>query len=213
MESHPDRGFGIVAMQFYDLARKAVPAKGTLEHLPVNFLYRHSCELYLKSLIILLRTAFSSVKSTPEEMVDQISREHSIEKLFKELQDIYIANKPRVDELTEVDWKPAESLEVAVRTIVGYDDGSTYFRYPISRDKQKDKKKDHSKEIKPEKLSSMGNDKPGMFTVLLNQNEEVVKVYQSGLSQDERVTESLAEVSEYLHCFHIAVRMRFFDGK
>ena len=140
IELHPDKGFGITADSYYKSAEHLMI--NHFEHyditqqaeMPQNFLYRHSIELYLKSLIIIFHrklkldygtVAFNS--DEPEIFTDRQWRKlytcHFIDKLYD-----YWLNKlliPNIELLNEVapkgDWTEAKEITDLFPIISRYD--------------------------------------------------------------------------------------------
>jgi len=62
LHKHFDSGFGATAEAFKKAAEKLAPdgdvSRAFVEHLPVNFLYRHATELFLKSGVVIFHRRF-----------------------------------------------------------------------------------------------------------------------------------------------------------
>ena len=158
IKSHPDFGFGMMASTFVDAANKLDTndnfALG-FEYLPICYLKRHSLELFLKSFIVLLHKNYhinygtlDYSSDTPKYKNQQnewkfLFKEHDLLKLFIYFQSIVqnhlldIKQKTLITDFHLLDQEYLNKIE----KINNYDSHSDYFRYPMSKDNAKDKKK------------------------------------------------------------------------
>ena len=109
----------------------------TLQHLPICFLRRHAVELYLKSITFLLHKTFPSEHTLPKENDHDLVNldNYIIEKLKTNAKILHERSKHKPD----FSWNQELSGEIGY--INDFDSRSTYFRYPITKDKAKDHKK------------------------------------------------------------------------
>jgi hypothetical protein len=229
MKEKSDFGFGLVASSFLAAADRLKDDKFAqgFEYLPICYLRRHSIELFLKSFIILLHknykidygdVRYSSDK--PRYKGDNstwhdLYKEHNLLKLytyFKSLVDIYYND---IIERTYVtDW-PFFNNEYKenIRIITDYDNHSDYFRYPMSRDMAKDKRKQLSRKVTFEEATAIMKKQKGIFLAFKNDAGEITSLYSTQSNQNvEEIKEVLENVAYHFDCFHTALRVTMFDG-
>lgn len=148
-----DSGFGAIADSFKfsaDALEENPSAGGLQSHLPISFLYRHSIELYLKSCIVIFHRRFNTayqytdsgeaailVGNKPKLLKDI----HALMPLYTHLKSLIDMNIELLTTLKDTDWALTPELDSRVQLIDGTDSSSTFFRYPITKDKPKDKQK------------------------------------------------------------------------
>ncbi|MFD2554594.1 hypothetical protein [Sphingobacterium tabacisoli] len=240
IELHLDKGFGITADAYYKSAEHL--QDNPFEHykitqqaeLPQSFLYRHSIELYLKSLIIIfhnkLEIDYGTVKfnsEEPEILTDGIWRKlyscHFIDKLY----DYWLNNLllPNIDLLNEIapkgDWQEIRKTSELIPLICKYDRDSSYFRYPITKNSSLDHQK-HSmqkfkadtltkffKEIQDKKQTSANG---GLTMLLVDDDDNIVNAFKKDESVLSDVRDAIKEVAYYFHCIHIMTRVTLCGG-
>jgi len=240
IELHPDKGFGITADAYYKSAEHL--QANHFEHydstqqaeLPQNFLYRHTIELYLKSLIIIfhrkLKINYGTVpfdSEEPEIYTDGVWRKlyscHFIDKLYEYwLNNLLLPNINLLNEKApEGDWQETKKITALFSIICKYDQDSSYFRYPITKNSSLDNKKytmqkfksdtlrGFIKEIQEQKTSPT----KGTFTMLLVDDEDnIVEAFKQVENILSDVRDALKEVAFYFHCIHIMTRVTICAG-
>lgn len=240
IELHLDKGFGITADSYYKSAEHLMT--NHFEHydvtqqaeMPQNFLYRHAIELYLKSLIIIfhrkLKINYRNVpfdSEEPEIFTDGKWRKlytcHFIDKLYE-----YWLNNlllPNIDVLNEKapkgDWQETKKITNLFPVISKYDQDSSYFRYPITKNSSLDTKKytmqkfkatnmeQFIKEIQEQKSEA----KKGTFTMLLvDDSDNIVEAFKQTENVLSDVRDALKEVAFYFNCIHIMTRVTLCGG-
>jgi hypothetical protein len=215
MNSHPDLGLGVSAEAFKEAADDLEKKSGLLTHLPRFYLQRHACELFLKSLIVLLEVKFVE-KATVETVIRSLSREHGLKILFDRFQSVLVQNQKWLKENTRTDWTLPENIGQTVDQIDAIDPNSTYFRYPVTKDRESDRRKDHSKASTPSKVSKkMRSSKSGrkvLALVVENQKGEIEKLYEFGEQPDTRLAGALHTLTNVLSGAHTATRIELYKG-
>ncbi len=162
-----DSGFGAVANSFKasaDALEKTPEAGGLHPHLPISFLYRHSIELYLKSCIIILHksldipyadTSSGEAAIVVKNKCELLTNIHALIPLYLHLKHLIKTNLDFLCQLKDADWELSADLDKRVRKIDGTDPSSTFFRYPVTKDKPKDESKST---MQPKDWSSMVED-------------------------------------------------------
>ena len=240
IELHPDKGFGITADAYYQSAEHLMT--NHFEHydssqqaeMPQNFLFRHSIELYLKSLIIIfhreLKINYGNVpfdSEEPEMFADgqwrKLYNSHYIDKLYN-----YWLNNlllPNIDILKKVapkgDWQEAKHINELLPIICKYDQDSSYFRYPITKNSLLDSEKFTMQKFKAKNIEGMveeikeqeASNKKGTITMLLvDDNEQILDAYKHIGNILTDVRDALKEVAFYFNCMHIMSRMTLCGG-
>ena len=240
IELHPDNGFGITADAYYKSAEHLM--NNHFEHynitqqaeMPQNFLFRHSIELYLKSLIIIfhkkLEIDYGNVPYDSDE--PEIFTEgkwrilyscHFIDTLYE-----YWLNKlliPNIEKLKEVapkgDWKEYKKITDLFPIVCKFDRDSSYFRYPITKNNSLDNKKftmqkikagtltEFMKEIQEEKPKSK---KGGIAMVLVDDKDNILEAFNNSKDVLPDVRDSLKEMAYYFNGIHIMTRVTLCGG-
>ena len=146
LERHFDGGFHSTGDAFKAAAEKLSenPERlviATNAHLPINYLYRHAIELYLKSMILILTRVveMSDAPLDPTSVKVQVHKDkpltsvHSLKILLDELHRLITANNAEIARLTPRDWNVPQELRDWIDTIEQHDAGSTFSRYPSSK--------------------------------------------------------------------------------
>lgn len=217
LSNHVDDGFGAVGLAF----REAANYLGEMKceggaawihgHLPINFLYRHSVELFLKSMIVVIHRRLrlpagnGEYEPIPKIRVGDSWRSiysvHGIRVLFDAMKNMVTSQKDALSEIAKTDWSDIpHDLETWIHTIDGVDPGSTFFRYPATCTPEIDAQKSSFKPIDSVELSNrMRMDGPGQFAFLMVDQDDVV--IESFVLDDKPLPElrnALKEASETL---------------
>lgn len=145
LHQHFDGGFHATGEAFKiaaeklseDSAKQQFAAHG---HLPVNYLYRHAIELYLKSIILTLTRVIekSTVPLDPTKVKIQTAKDrpltsvHSLNALMNEHQRLVTEHNALISRMTPTNWNVPDELQSWISTIEAHDGGSTFSRYPTS---------------------------------------------------------------------------------
>ena len=235
-EEQMDFGFGITAESYYHSANFLFDNQ---EHLgfhqqkeaPTNYLYRHSIELFLKSLIILfhkkLKISYQNESYESKKPIIFINGQwrplykcHWINGLFCYwLDDLYLKHEAKIKQMApNGDWSVPEDVMKLFEKIKIYDTESDYFRYPITTNTHRDYEKYDMRKIdlnEKKNLFIRKNEEESKKIYLLyeGKNEEIVGGYVSKDNVLEDIKVALREVSNYLYCVHTMTRMTLFEGK
>lgn len=241
IERHPDKGFGITADAYYKSAEHL--NNNHFEHydatmqaeMPQNYLYRHSVELYLKSLIIIfhkeLKIDYGTVKfnsEEPEIFSDGKWRKlytcHFIDKLYEYwLNSLLLPyNKHLYERAPMADWKEYKKVTELLPIICKYDQDSSYFRYPITKNGSLDHEKYSMQKFKATNLEGFIKEineqkdsltKGSFTTLLIDENDNIVEAFKKAENVLTDVRDALKEVAYYFNCIHIMTRMTLCGGK
>jgi hypothetical protein len=230
LEEHYDDGFGAMAMSFRLAAEKLKKIEeddSFLQHLPLNFLLRHSIELYLKSGIIILhrrfRIPFGDKPSTSEPMVfdgthwKPFHKVHSIGKLFGHWEGLIAPNAEKIQSVCEhkPDWTVPKPLYEWIDAIEKTDRTSTYYRYPKTSEEKDDSLKSSYQEISLADLFDPNRYKPEKPTVtfaLKNDDGDFTRAFTLDRSAERMETEALENAAKMLDNFEAMMRFELTDG-
>lgn len=225
-DQHIDGGFGAMADSFMKAAEKLSDDEKKIfsnQHLPINFLYRHAIELYLKSIIIVIHRSLNipyGTGSEPQILIignkkwKPIKNVHSIGDLYAYFEYLIFQNKPTIAKVAQTDWAdiPTE-LKGAIKEIAQIDNGSTYFRYPLM-DAQSDNQKSSWKETPYETLikSISTEAKPVKAFLGVNDWDEVISIYKFDHEPLNQVSQALKIAAEILSGAHLGIRTELANG-
>jgi len=230
LHTHIDSGFGATADSFKEAADKLkenLLKGGFNDHLPINFLYRHAIELYLKSAITIfhrrLKIPYGTVPFDSEPMVqigtnwELVCKVHSIATLWSYLQKLFEEHSSFLKNNTKTNWTLSPDVIVRVKIIEENDPKSTYFRYPNVRDISKDKDKSSWKEIDPNQLfdASIKTAESGKYVKVFleeNQKGETVRAYMYDDEPLKELDGALMQMAELFETVHFAMRAELCGG-
>jgi hypothetical protein len=105
-------------------------------------LYRHSIELFLKSMIVTVHRALDLPGADGAHSLDPkvevngksipLTRIHSVKTLMDEFERLRVANLPAFEARLEHGWDTPADLRESIDIIEAHDSGSTFSRYPRS---------------------------------------------------------------------------------
>ena len=229
LESHYDSGFGAVANSFKYAADSLAPA-GIAQlslngHLPASFLYRHAIELYLKSGILIFHKKFNIPwgKESPNEEPGLVVNGkwhamfnvHRLTPLHARLIEIVQLQANYLSAQTRTNWSFPQELQDWVATIDSADSSSTFFRYPVTKHKDRDKEKSSVKE-EPIKsiLGSIGAGEAAQKVhVVLDAEGHVVESYRLDNAAGMALLEVLRKVADCMYGCHAALRGELTGGR
>lgn len=241
IELHPDKGFGVTADAYYKSAEHLM--NNRFEHfdvaqqaeMPQNFLFRHAIELYLKSLIIIfhkqLKIPYGNApfnSDEPEIFSDgewrKLYTSHFIDKLYEYwLNNLLLKNLALIKEKAPMgDWEETPKITELFKLISKYDQDSSYFRYPITKNSSLDVKKYSMQKFKASNLSDFmkemqepaAHPSKGTFTMLLlDDKENIVEAFRKDDDILSDLRDALKEVAYYFNCIHIMTRVTLCKGR
>jgi len=147
IEHQTDKGFGINAEAFKKSADFLVESEEFTtdfipqKHMPIFFLYRHSIELFLKSMIVILHSELSLPypNSKPQILTEEgkwrdLDNCHWIDALYWYWAKILTEQKEKLElEAPKGSWMVHPDLAENIKLIASYDKDSTFFRYPFTK--------------------------------------------------------------------------------
>ena len=229
MKDQSDFGFGLVASSFLGAADELKENSFALgfEYLPICYLRRHSIELFLKSFIILLHkyyrisyddTCYSSNKPKYRHKNGtwhDLYKEHDLLKLYTYFRSLIHSYSGDIGEKTSVnDWTFFNDEYINnIAKITDYDNHSDFFRYPMSKDIAKDKRKQLSQKVTIDEAIAITKTQKGMFLAFENDEGDITSIYSTQRNQTvEEIQIILKNVAYDFDCFHTALRVTMFNG-
>ena len=133
---------------------------------------------------------------------------------------------PNIERLKESapkgDWQETAKITSLFEIISKYDQDSSYFRYPITKNSSLDSKKytmqkfkstDNMEQFVKEIQEPKSETKKGSFTMLLvDDNDNIVEAFKQTDNVLSDVRDALREVALYLNCIHIMTRITLCGG-
>lgn len=226
-DRHYDGGFGATAEAFdhaaetLSLSEKEKHASNA--HLPLQFLYRHAIELYLKSIIIILTKRLAqhhNTQWTPLEIqttkgLRPLFRAHNIGDLYRHFELTLNTNWQILKPMCRTDWSDIPAgLSGWIHTIERHDPAGTFHRYPTDRPSEIEKEKPSFRSVSPEDINNYmtGENPKGVGFVFLNENREIVEAFMSQEKPLKELSDALTKASDILSGAHIGMRMEFAGG-
>lgn len=225
LHRHIDGGFGAIGDAFLQAAHhlerlmESEPFQNAL--LPVAYLYRHSVELYLKSVIIILHRAMEvpfgedPPSGNPKIKIGNewvpVNRIHGVTILYRYFKALMEEHLDALHAATNTDWRTVpEHLGDWIAVIEEFDARSTFFRYPGAGNEFKSDFRDSSiSEI----WASMGPDSDSVKAFIeLDENDQIVEAYLLDPSGLDTVKEALRKTADILSMLHFALRCELTDG-
>lgn len=239
IDTHLDFGFGVTGESYYHSAEYLFENKENVKALsqvemPINFLYRHSIELFLKSLIITFHKQLKLPYGTePYESTSpkilaggdwkNLYTCHWVDELYNYwLNELLLKHKTELEKLApKGDWQEYKEITDFFPLIAGYDRDSSFFRYPVTKNTSLDAKKFTMQRLDSEKLQKLFSEnsddrekKDGarVFMLLKNDKDEIVDGFERNTNILADITQALKEVSHYFYCIHIMTRVTLCNG-
>lgn len=228
LEEHPDYGYGMIGSIYNssanDLSNNENFREDWYSVLPVNFLYRHCIELFMKSGIILFHKKFSinfdneTCDGEPKVKLQDgswklLKTTHNIYDLYKHLNFLIESKMEYLQKNTNTKWDFNIDFEKWINKINGYDSVSDYFRCPITKDKNKDKNKSIFQENTIDGIhDEIQHGKRIMALIVEDSNGNAKNIYTNNSTKMIELYKVLKDVSGELGGFHMAVRMELFNG-
>jgi hypothetical protein len=238
LHRHFDGGFGATGEAFKEAADQLVAAKteGSFQfingHLPINFLYRHAIELFLKSMIIVIHKRLQLPGDDwfedpdPKVVVNgkwrEIHQVHGVQELYSFLRALLHAYAEAIGQIAKTDWSfLPDELGSWIVTIGNADSASTFFRYPTKNNPEGDVEKSAVKEIKPDdavaqishpKIES-GEPRTKIYLLLKNESNQAVRAYGLDHEPLPKIREALTRAAELLWGMHLGIFAELANGQ
>jgi hypothetical protein len=231
ISTHIDLGFGITACNFRKSAlflNENYKDSIYTGEMPILYLFRHSVELFLKSLITIFHRELKIPYKDGELPFDseipfikvkakewkEITKCHDLSTLYTYYVDLIGVNKELLTKSApKGDWNVIiPENQKYINTIKAYDFDSTYFRYPFTKNKNVDRKKYNVEKVDVNEITKKYNpEKPASFLLIFNDEEELVEAHMSKEVELKEVITALKELSYYFDCIHSMTRATLCD--
>jgi hypothetical protein len=240
IDDHLDFGFGITGEAYHDAADFLFDNRSKLNtpqqvEMPINYLYRHSIELFLKSLIIIfherLQIPYENEHCNNSSPIIKIKGKHKslfdchwIDELYDYwINDLLLKYKEILKTVApKGDWYEDSEITKLFKLISKYDRDSSYFRYPITKNHKLDSKKYTMQPLNMERFQNRVNSKNskskqskggGIVMLFTNSENEIVRGYEQTDNVLEEVTQALKKVSYTFSAIHVMTRVTLCNGK
>jgi hypothetical protein len=197
-------------------------------HLPINFLYRHAIELFLKSMIVVIHRRLqppetdswlqdANPKVVAEGKWKELHHVHGVAELYAFVRTAVHIYVDELRQIASADWSSSfpDELGSWIATIDNADPGSTYFRYPTTKNRSADIGKCSVKVINPEDaLKSMcpGGQPAKVYLLLKDGADEIVAAYGHVDKPLPEVREALTKAAELLWGMHLGILAELAGG-
>lgn len=229
LDQHFDGGLGATGEAFEEAAETLTQAqkiKGISHaHLPINFLYRHSVELFLKSIIVVVHRALhirygDEPDDGPAFVNDNgkwkaITSVHSTAVLYTYVRDVLREQEAELKIRCRTDWQDwPDDFDSAIDTIDKADRTSTFFRYPNERRPEEDQSKSSWKRRDAEALHDQlgGSEKPLKMFLLVDQDDSIEQAFQYDDEPLAELSTLLAYAAKTLSGVHFGLRAELANG-
>lgn len=225
LHMHYDHGFGMTADQFKESADELMESDSSKDLLmPINFLKRHSLELYLKSLIYILHRKFDIPFFNNGSMEKPFIQINKKQKLLTDLHNIgelyyyFIGlHQGFIDKFpNDTDWLIEEEIDRKINLINGIDSKSTFFRYPKGGDNKQDEKKSRVKALDIDKIQERMQKKPTSYVkamLLYDENDMLIQSFDIDTDVLPDLQKNLTYLCNYFHDLHAAYRFAICKGQ
>lgn len=222
---HIDGGFGALGDAFKEAAdrlEKQLKSRPfTNLSLPIAYLHRHACELFLKSCVLIvhrsLNIPFGDKADAGQPAIKEaerwvpIHRVHNIGDLYRYFTSLVHEHMEKLSELTIFDWSTIpQELEQWISQIEEFDKKSTFFRYPGSGNEIKADFKESS--VTEIWASVAPNKKPVKVFLELDEKDRIIAAYCLDPSRLQPILKVLRKTSGTLDTLHFALRSVLGNG-
>lgn len=133
---------------------------------------------------------------------------HSLNELYPYFRRLFVDHASYLERNTKTDWSFSPELDRWIADVEGQDSTSTFFRYPVTKHRDKDKEKSV---IKPDShlniMSRMGpGQKPQKAFFVLNEHDEVTQAFYHDDKGAKTTIDTLQRTCEQLYGCHAALR-------
>lgn len=225
LDRHIDFGLGVTANSYHqsaEILEKSFTNKSdVLDQLPLCFLYRHSIELYLKSIILTLHRTLNlpfcdgGSEKVPKIIVNHKCRDlfsiHDVDVLFRTFLEV-VKSKVSLKEFAD---DIPNDLTTSIANIHKHDMNSSYFRYPMPKTGVPDAEK--SAYIKLTKMTfseytAQKNRPPVKAFLMTNENDEITEAFIYDPQNLVPIFEDLKTASKLLRGACARLRAELADG-
>lgn len=226
LESHFDRGYGVIGDAYLEaadeLAKIEANEKRLHAHLPTNYLYRHAVELYLKSMIVMVHTAFEVSTKDPTPKPPRVSlhgkswrfdKVHTVGGLWDCLNGLINKHKGALKAASNTDWSELEKCEPWVKEIDAVDLTGTLQKYPISGNEAADRQKASFKPMTEELLAKVLGSGGYVKALVLENADGSTESYMLDASPTKELRETILQCVKLLSGAHFGMRCELGGGR
>ena len=229
LDQHYDGGLGATGEAFEKAADKLVELGArdhtVNAHLPIDFLYRHAIELFLKSMIVVVHRAlalpYGSESPDGQPFLPDngrwkpMHREHGLLVLWERVVELVRDHEAEFGKRGDTDWSSFPyDLSHDIETIDRTDPTSTFFRYTDRRMPDADREKSSWKEREVGDIfAQMGpGGEPVKAFLLVGSDDTIQNAFQFERDTFAEFTELLGKATKTLSEVHSAIRVDLAGG-
>lgn len=132
---------------------------------------------------------------------------HGLLPLYRHLRSLFEDHTEFLSSHTNTNWSFPAELDQWISDIEATDSSSTFFRYPVTKDKAKDKEESVIREDSFDALlSRMGqHQKPSKTLLMLDQDNNVIETFSHDDARAKEIIGTLKQVAELFSNCHAAL--------
>lgn len=225
LERHFDRGYGAIGDAYFEaadeLAKIEANEKRLHAHLPTNYLYRHAVELYLKSMIVMVHTAFEVSINNPTPKPPRVSlhgkswrfdKVHTVGGLWDCLNGLMNKHKAVLQEASKTNWSELQNCDPWLKEIDTIDLTGTLQKYPTSGNEAADRQKASFKPMTDELLANVLSSGGYVKAFVLEKPAGSTESYMLDASPTKGLRETLLQCVQLLSNAHFGMRCELGNG-
>jgi hypothetical protein len=218
LHRHSDGGFGAVGDAFKRAGDqlRAIPTNDVHEHLPINYLYRHAIEMYLKSLIVIIHNKFGDRSNPPQILfrgkLKPLDTVHTVGGLWDRLKSLMNEHASALTVPGITSWKEFDDCDTWVRRIDAADPAGTLLKYATSGNKALDRQKESFKALTDQLLDRTRASRGFVKALVLDDSEGAAEAFMLDRSPIDELQDCILKCVEFLSTAHFAVRCELTDG-
>jgi hypothetical protein len=226
LDSHFDRGYGVIGDAYLEAADELAKVEANEQrlhaHLPTNYLYRHAVELYLKSMIVMMHTAFEISTNTPAPKPPRVllhgkswrfDKVHTVGGLWDCLNRLMKKHKVALQATSNTNWSELEECEPWLNEIDAVDLTGTLQKYPTSGNEAADRQKASFKPMTDELLNNVLSSGAYVKALVLENADGSSNSYMLDSSPTKELRETILQCVKLLSNAHFGMRCELGKGR
>jgi len=221
MDEQEDLGFGVIADSFKYSAEHLntleITSRIVQAEMPMMYLYRHACELFLKSSIMLFHYHLE-IDFIPHDKqkfvlkngknIRTINNTHSLKFLYEYLINIVKTKREELqNRFPNEMWEYIFTIKDEIDFISEYDDKSDYFRYASGKvPSTRDLEKQTVKSVPITNINNIKYERPTINYLIVNSDNEIIKMYKIEENVLKELKEKIIKICNILENFNLQTR-------
>jgi hypothetical protein len=218
LHRHFDGGFGALGDAFKRAGDKLTenPTNDLHAHLPINYLYRHAIEMYLKSLITIIHRKFGDRANPPQILfrgkLKALDTVHTVGGLWDCLKSLLNEHESALTPPSIMSWKEFDDCDGWARRIDAADPVGTLLKYATSGNQVVDRQKESFKPITDERLETTRVSGGFVKALVLDDSEGATEAFMLDRSPIDELQDCILKFVDFLYTAHFAARCELTDG-